>query len=281
MNIVIICREQSKVYMRNHELDFKPSDHQTSSSSSRTHFFANEAQQFHVKLQLFAASTTTATQQSTSNLNNNLVEDDHILNVNTQINNNNENNQEDEKEGEEEEEDGTIEVGEMVRLNALVRSGDGWNYAYLKDVKISRRIGNKKKRNSHRYSNDAEDESIDLNDQIQLVNEYGCRNLKFESLAPSNPYQQNNNGLDVNFEFRAFIFENMDIKHDRLRISTKIVACQQLDDCRPVSFILKFNILIIYLIKLIILKKKRLIVKIRRRKDENDQIKKMKIDSLI
>lgn len=254
--------------MRNHELDFRPGDHLT---GGNTRIFANEPQQFHVKLQLYATDQPGGTS--------NLVDDD-------------------DSSGDQQtnhikaQEEGTIEVGEMVRLNAVVRSGDGWNYAFLKDVLVSRRIGKKAsgrgfgaKRESanareitgarqpsrdpsntkeltgdkvvHHYSNDDEVEPVygestvselinSKDNQVLLVDENGCRNPTFQLLAPSHPYQASNDGLDVNFEFRAFIFENMDVKHDRLRISAKIIACQQLDDCRPVSllyfFLLLFNL---------------------------------------
>lgn len=259
LNLVVICREQSRVYSRNHKLDFRPGDHL---AGSNTRIFANDPQQFHVKLQLFAAD------------HNALADDD------------------DDDDGQaastaaDREMDDTIEVGEMIRLNAVVRSGDGWNYAFLKDVLVSRRPGGNKRKTSgtsdrgfiakefghespaekepdddkqvvhqeaggnHRYSNDADEPAYGetkLNelvsgskagDQVLLVDENGCRNPTFQPLAPSHPYQANDNGLDVNFEFRAFVFESMDAKLDRLRISAKIVACQQLEDCKPVSLLL-------------------------------------------
>lgn len=231
--------------MRNHELDFRPGDHVT---GSNTRIFANEPQQFHVKLQLLKQQLYPADHSQ--------QDDDTQLN---QVN----------KVDLREEDQSTIEVGEMVKLNAVVRSGDGWNYAFLKEVIISRRAGKKKsgnrsatreittrdpiddedlKQNVYHYSNYNKDENEPVygesnineltsskDDQVMLVDKNGCRNSMFQLLAPSHPYQLNNNGLDVNFEFRAFIFENMDVKQDRLRISAKIVACQQLDDCKPVS----------------------------------------------
>lgn len=249
LNLVVICREQSRVYSRNHKLDFRPGDHL---AGSNTRIFANDPQQFHVKLQLFAAD------------HNNLADSDEESAAGASA----------DRKGEL---DDTIEVGEMIRLNAVVRSGDGWNYAFLKDVVVSRRAGGKRKsvergfitkelnespeekepdddkqvhQDSRRHSND-DDEAYGetkLNelvsgskaDHVQLVDENGCRNPTFQPLAPTHPYQATDNGLDVNFEFRAFVFENMDVKLDRLRISAKIVACQQLDDCQPVSSILQF-----------------------------------------
>lgn len=236
------------MYTRNHELDFKPGDHLT---GGNTRIFANEPQQFHVKLQLYAADQ------------NNLMDDDSLDDQETnKVKSNND-------------QDNTIEVGEMVRLNAIVRSGDGWNYAFLKDVVISRRIGKKRNEASnrelitkelstkestgdkHHYSNDEDDEPvygesnlnelINSNDHVRLVDENGCRNSIFQPIAPSHPYRANNNGLDINFEFKAFIFEHMDVKQDRLRITVKIVACQQLDDgCKPVSFCIKITLSLIF-----------------------------------
>lgn len=246
LNLVVICREQSRVYSRNHKLDFRPGDHL---AGSNTRIFANDPQQFHVKLQLFAAD------------HNNLADGDDESAATSAA---------DRKD----ELDDTIEVGEMIRLNAVVRSGDGWNYAFLKDVVVSRRAGGGGKRrsavdrgfitkelgnespeekepdddkqvhrDSHRYDDEPAYGETRLNelvsgskaDHVLLVDENGCRNPTFQPLAPSHPYQANDNGLDVNFEFRAFVFENMDLKLDRLRISAKIVACQQLEDCQPVS----------------------------------------------
>ena len=230
------------MYSRNHKLDFSPGDHL---AGSNTRIFANDPQQFHVKLQLFAAD------------HNGLMGGE-------------EDAQAADRAGELDE---TIEVGEMIRLNAVVRSGDGWNYAFLKDVIVSRRAGGKRRSSpdrslstkelsnespadkqpdddkqvadSHRYSNEDEvygetklNELVSkATDHVLLVDESGCRNPTFQPLAPSHPYQANDNGLDVNFEFRAFVFESMDVKLDRLRISAKIVACQQLEDCKPVSLL--------------------------------------------
>lgn len=118
-----------------------------------------------------------------------------------------------------------IEVGQDLQFRAVVRPGDGWKYAKLKDLTIQRTShgNNEKIRNKSDKS---------TSDTAYLVMEDGCRNPVYAAIAPKHPSVDPNNPLVVNFIFKAFMFQDM-LDGDTLRISAKIVACQEQSDCQP------------------------------------------------
>lgn len=137
-----------------------------------------------------------------------------------------------------------IEVGQDLQFKASVRSGDGWKYAKLKDLTIQKiskstknRSGddedtnNKKRRGSSR----PKESSSPTPDSAYLVLEDGCRNPIYTAIAPKHPNVDPHNPLVVSFSFRAFMFQDM-LDGDTLRISAKIMACQEQVDCQPVCF---------------------------------------------
>lgn len=118
-----------------------------------------------------------------------------------------------------------IEVGQDVQLRAIVRAGDGWRYAKLKDLTIQRATTNGDR------DNRSKSDKIH-SDIAYLVMEDGCRNPVYAAIAPKHPSVDGNNPLIVNFIFKAFMFQKMS-DGDTLRISAKIVACQEVTDCQP------------------------------------------------
>lgn len=115
-----------------------------------------------------------------------------------------------------------IEVGQDLQFRAVVRPGDGWKYAKLKDLQIQRSSNNEKGRKSDKVTGDT----------AFLVMEDGCRNPVYAAIAPKHPSVDPSNPLVVNFVFKAFMFQDM-ADGDTLRISAKIVACQEQSDCQP------------------------------------------------
>lgn len=131
-----------------------------------------------------------------------------------------------------------IEVGQDLQFRAVVRSGDGWKYAKLKDLTITKI--------SKRTSSDQLDsEGSSLSgrskktgsplvhpDSAYLVMEDGCRNPVYTAIAPKHPLVDSDNPLVVNFAFKAFMFQDM-MDGDTLKITAKIIACQEKLDCQP------------------------------------------------
>ena len=123
-----------------------------------------------------------------------------------------------------------IEVGQDLQFRAIVRPGDGWKFAKLKDLTIQRSTVT----SAAAINNDPKSrvKTDKHGDTAYLVMEDGCRNPVYAAIAPKHPSVDSNNPLVVNFIFKAFMFQNM-ADGDTLRISAKIVACQELADCQP------------------------------------------------
>jgi len=66
-----------------------------------------------------------------------------------------------------------------------------------------------------------------------LVLSDGCRNPVFRSIAADHPIQDPNDNLVVNFNFRAFMFQDME-DSGTIRITAKVMACVEREDCQPV-----------------------------------------------
>lgn len=134
-----------------------------------------------------------------------------------------------------------IEVGQDLQFKASVRSGDGWKYAKLKDLTIQKISKSSKNRsddddsaNKKRRGSRPKESSSPTPDSAYLVLEDGCRNPIYTAIAPKHPGVDPHNPLVVSFSFRAFMFQDM-LDGDTLRISAKIMACQEQVDCQPVS----------------------------------------------
>ncbi|GFS70840.1 uncharacterized protein NPIL_323881 [Nephila pilipes] len=145
----------------------------------------------------------------------------------------------------------TVRVGQDLQIKALVKEGDGWNFATLKDVVISRVSGNRITSNGrasqYPISNHDNINSIDVgesavyrdqrtedptvHDVAQLVFGDGCRNPQYRPIAPFHPQRDPNNPLAVSFVFKAFMFQNM-LDGESLRLSAQVVACADLSDCQ-------------------------------------------------
>ncbi|XP_055945370.1 uncharacterized protein LOC129976045 [Argiope bruennichi] len=149
----------------------------------------------------------------------------------------------------------TVRVGQDLQIRAMVKEGDGWNFAMLKDVVITRLSGNRASSNarSSQYppqgqegganNIDVEENAIyrdqrlgqfdgtTAHDIAQLVLSDGCRNPQYRPIAPFHPQRDPNNPLAVNFVFKAFMFQNM-LDGETLRLSAQVVACAELSDCQ-------------------------------------------------
>ncbi len=69
----------------------------------------------------------------------------------------------------------------------------------------------------------------------RLVDSEGCRNPSYRVLAPRNPWRDPSNRLIVNFDFRVFMFQEME-SGDAIMITANVVACVDEIDCAPVSW---------------------------------------------
>ncbi|GIY15874.1 uncharacterized protein CDAR_197391 [Caerostris darwini] len=146
----------------------------------------------------------------------------------------------------------TVRVGQDLQIRAVVKEGDGWNYAMIKDVVITRNPGrrNSNSARASQYPNDAGANSIDIGenavyrdkrtnhledaallDKAHLVFADGCRNPQYRAVAPFHPHRDSSNPLLVSFVFKAFMFQNM-VDGDSLRLSAQVVACAELADCQ-------------------------------------------------
>jgi len=129
-----------------------------------------------------------------------------------------------------------IEVGQDLQFRAVVRSGDGWKYAKLKDLTIQK-VSRKNSESSEESSSisalrSRKTSSPPFPDSAYLVMEDGCRNPVYSAIAPKHPMVDPNNPLVINFAFKAFMFQDM-MDGDTLRVTAKIMACQEKADCQP------------------------------------------------
>jgi len=110
-----------------------------------------------------------------------------------------------------------IELGENVQLRSIVRSGDGWNYSKLTDVVIQRIRDGQPLQTPE--------------SAVKLVYSDGCRDQAYRTLAPAQPWREDLNPLVNNFDFRVFMFQEMQ-SGDSIIITAKVVACVEEEDCR-------------------------------------------------
>jgi len=66
---------------------------------------------------------------------------------------------------------------------------------------------------------------------VKLVYADGCRDPAYRTLAPTQPWTEELNPLVNNFDFRVFMFEEMQ-SGDSIIITAKVVACVEKEDCR-------------------------------------------------
>ena len=85
----------------------------------------------------------------------------------------------------------------------------GWNFAQLTDVVV------------HRVRNG--EPMTDERNTARLVYSDGCRNPAYRVLAPVNPWRDGSNGLINNFDFRVFMFQQME-SGDAIMITAKVRA---------------------------------------------------------
>ncbi|XP_035227599.1 uncharacterized protein LOC118199846 [Stegodyphus dumicola] len=150
---------------------------------------------------------------------------------------------------------GMVRVGQDMQIRGVVKEGDGWNYAMLKDVIITRVSGNKFGGNVRGYPSNGHDapgnsldagenaiyrdhrpshsDAVTAHDVAQLVFSDGCRNPLYRPVAPIHPQRDPQNPLVVTFNFKAFMFQNM-LDGESLRLSVQVVACVELADCQQV-----------------------------------------------
>ncbi|XP_054718615.1 uncharacterized protein LOC129228012 [Uloborus diversus] len=144
-----------------------------------------------------------------------------------------------------------VRVGQDLQIRGIVKEGDGWNYAMLKDVIISRVPGNKVLASPRTFPSSSLDllgNGVDVgevyrdnrpvkvadsasHDLAQLVFSDGCRNPSYRPVAPFHPQRDPKNPLSVSFTFKAFMFQDM-LDGESLRLSAQVVACSELADCQ-------------------------------------------------
>ncbi|XP_054166693.1 uncharacterized protein LOC128964158 [Oppia nitens] len=73
-------------------------------------------------------------------------------------------------------------------------------------------------------------------DAAFLVLSDGCRNPVYRSIASTHPVQESNDNLVVSFNFKAFMFQDMD-ESGTIRITAKVIACVEEEDCQPMRCI--------------------------------------------
>ena len=66
---------------------------------------------------------------------------------------------------------------------------------------------------------------------MKLVYADGCRDSAYQTLAPLQPWREEQNPLVNNFDFRVFMFNDMQ-SGDSIIITAKVVACVEEEDCR-------------------------------------------------
>ena len=62
--------------------------------------------------------------------------------------------------------------------------------------------------------------------QVKLVYSDGCRDPAYSTLAPASPWRQDVNALVNNFDFRVFMFEDMQ-SGDSIVITAKVSSPQK------------------------------------------------------
>lgn len=129
----------------------------------------------------------------------------------------------------------------------------GWKFAKLKDLTIQRiskndkdesaplNLFNTRKRTAGQMSmSTSMSRSKPLRKESTMPNvaylvlEDGCRNPIYAAIAPKHPFKDTSNPLAINFNFKAFMFQDMQ-DGDTLRVLAKVIACQEQSDCQPVS----------------------------------------------
>ena len=94
---------------------------------------------------------------------------------------------------------------------------------------------NVKKSSNQRFGKSSLDrEKRQIPDAAFLVLSDGCRNPVYRSIASEHPLQDSDDNLMVRFNFKAFMFQDMD-ESGSIRINAKVIACVEEEDCQPVS----------------------------------------------
>ena len=68
-----------------------------------------------------------------------------------------------------------------------------------------------------------------------LVLADGCRNPAYKAIAAQHPQRDARSSLLNHFNFRVFLFQDMD-DGDSILISARVIACVEAIDCAPVRF---------------------------------------------
>lgn len=202
-HVMIMCRPQERTVTKSHIMDLR-----SNLSSQQRTIFSSGPSELDTKVSMFTKKSP-----SSSNFNEELSRNS------------------------------LIEVGQDLQFRCLVRSGDGWKYAKLKDLTIQKITSteNNRRRSPSPSSGSGSSSIISHNkitshhsspDSALLVMEDGCRNPVYSAIAPKHPFPDSANPLVVNFAFKAFMFQDMS-DGDTLRITAKIMACQESADCQP------------------------------------------------
>ena len=201
-HVMIMCRPQERTVTKSHIMDLR-----SNLSSQQRTIFSSGPHELDTKVSMFTKKTPSS------------------VSFNEELSRNS-----------------LIEVGQDLQFRSMVRSGDGWKYAKLKDLTIQKITAeNNRRKSSSSQSSSSGSSSISYNkitthhntpDSALLVMEDGCRNPVYSAIAPKHPFPDPSNPLVVNFAFKAFMFQDMS-DGDTLRITAKIMACQESADCQP------------------------------------------------
>lgn len=66
-----------------------------------------------------------------------------------------------------------------------------------------------------------------------LVLADGCRNPAYKAIAPLHPQRDARSSLLNHFNFRVFLFQDME-DGDSILVSARVIACVEAIDCAPV-----------------------------------------------
>lgn len=145
----------------------------------------------------------------------------------------------------------------------------GWKYAMLKDVTVHKvmpfssnknlqsfsslnkirqlpgrdqnsatfftnSINIKKSQTQRTRSDELDREKRQIPEAVFIVLSDGCRNPVYRAIATDHPTQDPEDNLVVRFNFKAFMFQDMQ-DSGNIRVTAKIIACVEEEDCRPVS----------------------------------------------
>ena len=105
----------------------------------------------------------------------------------------------------------------------------------------------KKPLNQRFGKNGLERQKRQIPDAAFLVLSDGCRNPVFRSIASDHPIQETDDNLVVKFNFKAFMFQDME-ENGPIRITAKVIACVDEEDCRPVGYQFHLFLPLIYVI---------------------------------